>query len=179
MPTGIAGAGLTFTKVAEYYDQATTGGGVSLWRALSASPSSGAITITCANNQGNYQWSVEEYANVDTSGTNGSGAIVQTAMNQSFTGAATSITATLGAFGSAANGATALHAWFNLGGSIPTATPDTGWTELSDAGRDGVVACAVESSGLSPMCRMLSAGFTGNSPSTSWPSMSPMIVTTP
>src|SRR5688572_31113335 len=51
---------------------------VTLYRALSASPGSGPITITFAGNVSNAQWIVSQLEGVDIGGTNGSAAIAQT-----------------------------------------------------------------------------------------------------
>ena len=51
---------------------------VSMFRGLSASPTSGTIVISFgAVSQSNICWSVDQFTGADTSGTNGSGAIVQ------------------------------------------------------------------------------------------------------
>lgn len=76
-----------------------------LYRAMPASTtSSRTITITSAGNTfAELSWSVEEFDSVDTTGTYGSGAIVQSAVAQVSYGATFSITATLAAFGSTSN----------------------------------------------------------------------------
>lgn len=132
-PTSVAGAGLTFTLVDAVVDTAA-GATLSRWRALSASPSTGAITVTLANATASASVSVHQYSGVNTGGTNGSSAIVQTVKNSNNTGSVATVTATLAAFGSANNGASGANSWFNLSGSVPTATPDSGWTELHDTG---------------------------------------------
>ncbi|HZN82827.1 MAG TPA: invasin domain 3-containing protein, partial [Mycobacterium sp.] len=50
---------------------------VTIYRAMSASPGSGPLTITFAAGQSNAQWIVSQWTGVDASGTNGSGAILQ------------------------------------------------------------------------------------------------------
>ena len=77
----LAGNGLTYVQVATIvYDGV---GGVrsrlTLFRALGASPSAGAVTITFSASQIECSWSIVHAAKVDTSGSNGSGAIVQSA----------------------------------------------------------------------------------------------------
>lgn len=77
---------------------------VTVLRALAASPSAGAIAIDFGGqNQSDVGWSLEEFTGMDISGTNGSGAIVQSATNSDESGSATSITVTLAAFGSVDN----------------------------------------------------------------------------
>lgn len=77
---------------------------ITVLRAMGASPSSGAIAIDFGGqNQTAVDWVLDEYTGMDTSGTNGSGAIVQSATNKDESGTATSLTVTLSAFGSTAN----------------------------------------------------------------------------
>jgi len=128
--SGVSGAGLTFTKINEVSIGSYTY--VSLWRALSASPSSGQITIDFgANTAWNIAWSVKEFAGVDTSGTNGAGAVVQSATN---TAASTNaITATLAAFGSTDNATYGCTGTKTESSSTAiTATPGSGFTEIHD-----------------------------------------------
>lgn len=130
--TGLAGAGLTFTKAVSIVDTAA-GSVLSIWRALSASPSSGALTATFANATLASVWSIMQFNGIDTGGTNGANAIVQSAVNSNNTGSVATITATLGAFGSVNNGAMSAHGWFNAG-AVQTATPKSGWAEIHDNG---------------------------------------------
>lgn len=98
-----------------------------LFRSMGASPSTGAITIDFGGqNQTRVTWSVVEFDGVDTGGTDGSAAVVQSASN---TGTAvTSLTVTLAAFGSADN---ATYGTFGTD-QVGDITPGTGFTELSD-----------------------------------------------
>lgn len=99
----VTGCGLTW--VAEgtgvEYDTAGTRHAIFRFRALGASPTTGALTITATEAMSGCGWSWSEYAGIDTSGTSGSGAIVQTVTNS---GVGTTLSATLAAFGDAANG---------------------------------------------------------------------------
>lgn len=100
---------------------------VEIWRTLGASPSSGAVTFDFSGNtQINASWAVIECTGVDTSGTNGSGAVVQNAINLTEPG--TSLTVTLGAFGDAGNAT--LGAFGNS--TNQAITPGTGFTELAE-----------------------------------------------
>lgn len=100
----LSGNGLTWVQI----DTQTGGGGtpdtrVALFRAMGASPSSGAVTITISGStNADCCWSIVQWDGIDTSGTNGSGAIVQ---NNKGTASASSITITLGALGDASNNA--------------------------------------------------------------------------
>ena len=133
-PSSITGCGLTWVLVnsryhwpsgANWFNQAL------VYRALGASPTTGAITMdwgattldTCA-------WSVVEFSNIDTSGSNGSGAIVQSVAEF---GTGTAALATLAAF-SAANNATFGATGSGQGASTITATAGSGFAEVHDAG---------------------------------------------
>ena len=95
--TSVTGNGLTWVKVGEV----TNSGTITLFRAMGPAPTAGAVTITATANRA--AWSVVEYGGVDTSGTNGSGAIVQSATGSN--GYASSLTVTLAKFASATNAA--------------------------------------------------------------------------
>lgn len=133
VPTSISGAGLTFTLVDSEVDT-TNGLAIALYRAMEASPSTGAITMSFANSTSWAIWNVWEHAGIDTGGSNGSAAIVQANTNVDGTVSASSLSVSLSAFGSATNGAAAIHFWANFSGSPASATPDTGWTEIYDDG---------------------------------------------
>lgn len=101
-----------------------------VFRAMGASPSSGAIAIDFGGqNQTHVSWGLEEFTGMDTSGTNGSGAIVQTAKAYDDTTNESSFTVTLGAF-SNSNNAT-FGAWGSAD-DTQTATAGTGFTKYSD-----------------------------------------------
>ena len=125
--TGVSGAGLTFTQVGT--GVTLNDSYLSIWRALSASPSSGAVTITFSSAPELCLWSISEFGGIDTGGTNGSSAVVQTATNS--TTADTTLTVTLSAFGSANN---ATFGAFSGKDNTATATgtPGTGFTEIHD-----------------------------------------------
>ncbi|HET7248343.1 MAG TPA: invasin domain 3-containing protein [Gemmatimonadales bacterium] len=95
----LTGAGMTWQVVASVaYDGATPLDRLTIFRAMSSAPGSGPITIKTSVTVSNCQWIVSQWGGVDQSGTNGSGAIVQT---RSATGAAvTTLTASLAAFAS-------------------------------------------------------------------------------
>lgn len=136
-PTSITGNGLTWTKCTQGEIVDTAAGiACSWWRATGASPTTGAITITYGSNVNRSNWSIFEIDGADLGGTNASNAVVQGATNSNITGTLNTITATLSAFGSASNGAVSGHAWFNVNPG-PTATPDTGWTEVHETAAVG------------------------------------------
>ena len=94
----ITGAGMTWTQVAQNAN--STQGMITLFRALSASPGAGVLTIDFAGgNQYNCMWTVDQFQGIDVSGVNGANAIIQSAL-ASLTSVpnSTGITVTLGAF---------------------------------------------------------------------------------
>lgn len=127
--TTMTGNGLTYVKVAEqcFSSSGAPTNMLSLWRSMGATPSSGAITVGySATSQAGGGWIVMECDGVDTSGTNGSGAVVQNASNLAEPG--TSLTVSLAAFSDAANATLAIFG-LNANNAI---TPEAGYTELDD-----------------------------------------------
>lgn len=128
LPT-FSGNGLTWVQVATvtFNTIAAARSRLTLFRAMGASPSAGAGTADFGGaSQTGCAISVFELAGVDTGGTNGSAAVVQSATNNG--DAVGSLTVTLAAFGSSNNGAAAGFATSN---NLAT-NPDTGWTEIHD-----------------------------------------------
>jgi hypothetical protein len=101
---------------------------LSIWRGLSASPSAGTVAITWANAPTAALWVINQYTGVDTSGTDGSGAIVQFADDVVGTGN-TALTVTLASFGDATNNMGAACFGYNNQGTF-TAETGNGWAEL-------------------------------------------------
>ena len=134
VPT-LSGAGMTWVEIANVnYDPSGTQRTLTLFRSLNASPGSGALTIDFGGQtQARANWIVDEVSGVDTSGTNGSGAVVQSATS-SATGSPTNLTVTLGAFSDAGNGTYGTFGWNN---NTSTATPGTGFTELVEVNNAG------------------------------------------
>lgn len=128
----VAGNSLTWTQVATLV-YADLGGGeivrCTRFRAMGASPSSGTVVISCGVAQAVIAYSIYEITGVDTSGTHGSGAVVQTVTNS--TAGATSLTVTLSAFGSANNMAIG---GFGYGLDTSDFTLGTGFTLIHEAG---------------------------------------------
>jgi hypothetical protein len=131
-----AGNGLTWVNVADV----TFGDGTRrllVYRAMGASPSAGAITITRANSDtwDNVAWSVAEFDGVDTTGTNGSGAIVNVE-----TGNSSPVTDpfTLAFSPAMTSGNGAFSFWSIVGGAYP-GTARSGWTEIHDTGVSGTL----------------------------------------
>jgi hypothetical protein len=100
-----SGNGLTWVQVDSQLDSDSLRR-ITLFRAMGASPTTGAVTFSFGGQtQTGCGWSLVSYSGIDTTGTNGSGAIVQ-AVKAASVGSATSLTVTLAAF-SSANNATA------------------------------------------------------------------------
>ena len=107
------------------YDGATPLDRLTIYRAMSAAPGSGAITIKTSVTVSNCQWIVSQWSGVDQSGTNGSGAIVQTA---SASGAAvTTLTASLASF---ASGNDVAYGAFGVANPTSVITAGSGFTTI-------------------------------------------------
>lgn len=105
-----------------------TPGRITVFRAMGASPSSGNITIDFAGEtQDGCCVSVSEYDGVDTSGTHGSGAVVQSGTGTAGSGTAMSVT--LAAFGDATNNA-AFGAFGQKSNATFTADTAEGYAEI-------------------------------------------------
>lgn len=123
----VSGNSLTWVLINSIVYDSTSGSrrAVFLFRAMGASPSSGAITITPAETDTDAAWVVDESTGVDTSGTNGSGAIVQSVTNKDESGTVSSLTVTLAAFGSTNN---ATYGTFGIGANTGTFTAGSGFS---------------------------------------------------
>jgi hypothetical protein len=126
----VTGNGLTWVLLSGQNYGAATGTidarhRMEVWRALGPAPTAGVITVTHAAAQPgiNRCWSVFEVNSTDLSGTSGSGAIRQSAVNRGTL--VTTATATLGAFGSTAN------ATFGFGAGASAMTVGTGFTAIA------------------------------------------------
>jgi len=123
----VSGLGMTWVNVSKAMVWISPG--ITIWRAMNttSTPSAGAITIDWTGlTQSRAGWLVEEFTGVDTSGTNGSGAIVQHA---STTVSASNGTTTLSAFADASNAT--FGAWA-AGGTTTNITPGSGMTEIAE-----------------------------------------------
>lgn len=109
-----------------------------LYRGFATSTVSSGFTITWGATQTAKTWNVDEVTGMDTSGTQGSGAIVQSAKN---TGASvTSLTVTLAAFGSTAN---ATYGSFGNAGE-GALVAGSGFTRTATQQVSGEAGCAAE-----------------------------------
>jgi len=130
----LSGCGVTWIVVrsligsADGADGAEDFGRQTLFRAM-GTPTTGVLTIDFGSDtQTGVAWSVCEKGNVDQSGTNGSGAVVQHAANDAN---AAALTVTLATFSNAANATHgAYHATIEAAGL--TVTPGSGFTEETE-----------------------------------------------
>lgn len=154
----LSGNGLTFVQVTsvDYSNVASSKSRLALFRAMGASPSAGAITISISGASNSAcAWSVDEFDGVDTSGTNGSGAVVQN--NTCATDDADPAPSiTLSALGDAANNA--VFACFS-NAQNRYLTPTTDYTELADQAGNN---CCIETHYKIPGTTSLSASGYSN-----------------
>lgn len=108
----LSGNGLTYVEVASQH-LGDAGNRLSVFRAMGASPSAGAITIDFAGvTQLRCHWSVVEFSDVDTGGSNGADGVRQSA---TAVGAnVSSLEVTLAAFGNSANATYGAFGWNEL-----------------------------------------------------------------
>ena len=132
-PNSISGCGLTWVR-----DVLDTGlVPVAFFRSLGASPSTGTLSISLGGNSTG-SWIIVEYDGVDTTGTNGSGAIVQTAHT---TGAgATSATISLASAITSGNATAAAI----IKGGVSAFTAGSGYAILGSTSASGFAAHAHE-----------------------------------
>lgn len=105
-----SGNGLTYVQVGSinYTPIATPRGRITCFRAMGASPSAGAVTFDLGGqSQDDFTWFIHEFDGVDTSGTNGSGAVVQAVTDRGDSDAAPAVV--LAAFEDALNAAIAYY----------------------------------------------------------------------
>jgi hypothetical protein len=123
----VAGGGMsTWTQVSsvDFNTIAAPASRLVVFRAMSASPGSGPLTITYSSSQSNAQWLVTQWTGVDQSGSNGSGAIGQVTPAQG--NAVTTLSVPLAAFANANN------VGFGVVGAAGTVTQGSGFTELGE-----------------------------------------------
>ncbi len=125
--SGVSGNGITYVQIASI-EYKTTDTVLWLYRGMASSPSTGAITISFSTGCDSIGWVVSEFSGVDTSGTNGSGAVVQSATNSAN---GQSLTVTLSAFGSSNNRP---FGCFSQALNPNLLSPETGYTELAETG---------------------------------------------
>ena len=120
----VTGCGMTWVLIRSVD---TNNRRVSVFRAMKASGvTPGTLTISFSSSVDNASFHLSEWSSVDTTGTDGSGAIVQNGGDSGTTN--TTGTANLAAFGSGSNAAYAVFGH----NSAENATPESGYTELGD-----------------------------------------------
>lgn len=130
----LSGNGLTWEEVGTVLFH-SNGARLTLFRAMGASPSAGAVTIDFSGNtQTRCDWIVESHAGVETSGAHGAAAVVQSATNT--VSAGTTLAVTLASFGSASN---ATYGGVAINDNIAI-SEGSGFTETSDDGSAGPAA---------------------------------------
>ncbi|HKA58464.1 MAG TPA: hypothetical protein VKD28_07600, partial [Gemmatimonadales bacterium] len=100
---------------------------LTIYRAMSATPGSGPITITWTASQSNTQWIVSQWDGVEITGTNGSDAIAQ--FGTARTDAAASLSVPLAALANANNVA---YGAFGVNKNLVSVTPGAGFTEIAE-----------------------------------------------
>lgn len=126
-PTTVVSGGLSWTKVASVIIVGSNRR-LTVWRFLGQALASTTVVITYLATQTHCQWAILEFTGVDTSGTNGSGAVVQSPTNTNNAASHTVITNSLSAFGSSNN---MCYAVFVVNNGV-TGTPASGYTEDYD-----------------------------------------------
>ena len=130
--SGITGGSLTWVNIAggTTAEVTPTSQGISLWRGLvTAGASTGALSISLTQASSEMYWTIDEFTGIDTGGTNGSAAIVQSTVG--FSDGATSFSNTLSAFASGSNAAYGYSGHRNGNATTPD-TSNGGYTELCD-----------------------------------------------
>lgn len=132
----LTGNGLTYTEVLSVASGTTIR--VTVYRAMGAAPSAGTVAIAFGSPQTLAGWSFTEYDGVDTGGTHGSAAVVQS-IGASGTGTAGTADFT-NPFGDAVNNATYSALTHNNGAATAV---EGSFTELSDTAVEAAAALQV------------------------------------
>ena len=162
----VTGNGITYDLVAGInHDTGGQQASTFLFRGLDASPTTGVITITTVGAHEGALWSVTEYQGVDTGGSNGSAAVVQSVTNSGSIGSGSTLTVTLASFADAVNNITAgcfgmdeantggigEGAGFTLSGAVLNTTDDDSLLDEYQVGEDTSVTAVNDSSGTHHM----------------------------
>jgi hypothetical protein len=127
----LSGNGLTWVLATTSAISGTTARRVSAFRTMGGSPSSGEVTISFGGTtQSGAAWNIVEFCSVDTSGTNGSGAVVQVADNNTTSGASLSVP--MANFGATNNAAVAGFFTSETGGINPKKSSLDAWEEIAE-----------------------------------------------
>ena len=170
----VTGNGITYTLV---NNRIQGGGHCFVFRGMAASPTNGQITVDFgAVTKTSCTIIVDQHTGVNTSGSNGSGAVVQSAVNSAASG--TSLAITLAAFGDAtnnvafglhvhaANEVTTLGTGFaELGegrGTPPSRCSQTEWKTGEDTSVDASWVSSVANLGIALEIAIAPSGLSGN-----------------
>lgn len=127
-PTASGGGMTTWDSVLST-NFVTTTRRLTYFRALQAGPSSGTLTFDFGGvTQTSFAWAVLQFTGVNTSGSNGAGAIVQSPAGTTGGGGITTLTKTLSAFEHANN----VHLYLGAMDTNGSHTADAQFAELSD-----------------------------------------------
>ena len=130
---------------------------LTIYRAMSAAPGGGPITITLSATVSNCQWIVSQWTGVDGSGVNGAGAIGQT--GSAAGSGVNGLTATLAAFGSPSNVG---YGVFGVASATAVVTAGSGFTAIDQQpSGEGTTGDLFAEWGLNQ--NAVTAGWTGKS----------------
>lgn len=136
----LAGNGLTWVQVAT--QAFATNQRITLYRAMGAAPSAGTVTITHSGGGTMFGcgWVIAQFTGVPTTGSDGAGAVVQSATNFANT-LVNTLTVTLpGALGAGSVGAAGFA--LNFSAASSGYTPGTGWTLLAHVNNAATIQVA-------------------------------------
>lgn len=137
----ISGTG-TWTQIIQQTNTHYLNFGITSYRFLCGSTVTGTVTATYGNTENFIEWVIDEITGMDTSGTNGSGAIVQSVGKGDLFGAGTNVaTITLAALANANNASYMAVDWQT--GGAPTVSAGSGFT-LTGQGNDAQGVCGAE-----------------------------------
>jgi len=128
-PPVVTGGGMSAWDVVQTVVFDPASGGLkraTIYRAMSAAPGSGPLTITFESSVSNAQWIVSQWTGVETSGSNGSGAIGQ--LGADAVDNSNGLTVNLAAF---ANPANVAYGVFGVGSNQADITPGAGFTLIA------------------------------------------------
>lgn len=98
----VSGCNLTWVQIATFLGTTDNSHRITLFRAMGQNPTTGALTISSGENDGEWFWDVTQFTGTNTDGTNGSGAVKQSATKEEDT-PATSTSISMGAFENSRN----------------------------------------------------------------------------
>lgn len=137
-PSSVAGGSLTWVLIGTvtYHTLASPNSAIHVYRALVTSGATTSVFSWLTDVSTPTWLTIHEFVNVDLTGSNGSGAVVQFATNRQNSGDGVQIIATLNPFGGVKHAA-----WSNTtcDEGARSFTPGSGWTEIADIGAGGTM----------------------------------------